>query len=103
MENNRILVVEDEHIVALDIKMHLQNYGYVVPAMYATGEEALANFELIEPDQPLPPVDPALKGERDLGYMLYDIDFANGKTSHFFRARMQDGVIEVPPFQGAPA
>ncbi|MFO8064423.1 MAG: response regulator [Spirochaetota bacterium] len=49
MENNRILVVEDEHIVALDIKMHLQNYGYAVPAMYATGEEALANFELIDP------------------------------------------------------
>jgi PAS domain S-box-containing protein len=49
MENNRILVVEDEHIVALDIKMHLQNYGYSVPAVYATGEEALANFDLIDP------------------------------------------------------
>ncbi|MFP4010682.1 MAG: response regulator [Spirochaetaceae bacterium] len=49
MENNRILVVEDEHIVALDIKMHLQNYGYAVPAIYATGEEVLANFELVDP------------------------------------------------------
>ncbi|NBF38801.1 MAG: response regulator [Spirochaetes bacterium] len=49
MENNRILVVEDEHIVALDIKMHLENYGYSVPAIYATGEEVLVNFELIDP------------------------------------------------------
>lgn len=49
MENNRILVVEDEHIVALDVKMHLQNYGYTVPATYATGEEVLANFELLDP------------------------------------------------------
>ncbi len=49
MENNRILVVEDEHIVALDIKMHLENYGYSVPAVYATGEEVLVNFELVDP------------------------------------------------------
>ena len=49
MENNRILVAEDEHIVALDIKMHLENYGYSVPAMYATGEEVLVNFDLIDP------------------------------------------------------
>lgn len=49
MENNRILVVEDEHIVALDIKMHLENYGYAVPAVYATGEEVLVNFELVDP------------------------------------------------------
>jgi CRISPR-associated protein Cas5d len=62
-----------------------------------------ANFELIEPEQPLLPSDPALNGERDLGYMLHDIDFANGKTSRFFRARMQDGVIEVPPFKEALA
>nr|WP_305729922.1 type I-C CRISPR-associated protein Cas5c [Halomonas sp. 18071143] len=58
-----------------------------------------ANFALIEPEQPLPSFDPALIGEKDLGYMLHDIDFANGKTSRFFRAKMQDGVIEVPPFQ----
>ncbi|WKD29697.1 type I-C CRISPR-associated protein Cas5c [Halomonas sp. KG2] len=58
-----------------------------------------ANFALIEPEQPLPSFDPALTGEKDLGYMLHDIDFANGKTSRFFRAKMQDGVIEVPPFQ----
>jgi len=36
-----------------------------------------------------------LSGERDLGFMLYDIDFAQDMTPRFFRARMVDGVIDV--------
>ncbi|MFZ0391518.1 MAG: type I-C CRISPR-associated protein Cas5c [Calditrichia bacterium] len=39
-----------------------------------------------------------LKGERDLGWMLFDIDFncqAENKPM-FFRAQMQNGMIEVP-------
>ncbi len=32
-------------------------------------------------------------GEQDLGYMLHDIDFANDMTPNFFRAVMQDGII----------
>lgn len=50
------------------------------------------------PNEPPPPVPPALTGERDLGWMLHDIDFENGMTPHFFRAVMRDGVIEVPAF-----
>jgi CRISPR-associated protein Cas5d len=30
--------------------------------------------------------------------MLHDIDFEQGNTPRFFRAQMQDGVIEVPPW-----
>jgi CRISPR-associated protein Cas5d len=37
--------------------------------------------------------------ERDLGFMLHDIDFANGMTPRFFHAVMRHGVIEVPPFE----
>ncbi|MCF8030878.1 MAG: type I-C CRISPR-associated protein Cas5c [Desulfohalobiaceae bacterium] len=40
-----------------------------------------------------------LSGEQDLGWMLHDIDFDNGMRPHFFRATMQDGVIEVPAFE----
>lgn len=36
-----------------------------------------------------------LTGEQDLGWMLYDIDFANDSTPQFFRAGMVDGVIDV--------
>ncbi len=38
------------------------------------------------------PVTP-FSGEQDLGFMLHDIDFANDMTPHFFRAVMQNGVI----------
>jgi CRISPR-associated protein Cas5d len=62
-----------------------------------------AAFELVESDEQVPAADDDLSGERDLGFMLHDIDFANGKTPRFFRARMKDGVIEVPPFAEALA
>ncbi len=39
--------------------------------------------------------------ERDLGFMLHDIDFANEMTPRFFHAVMRRGVIEVPPFEMA--
>lgn len=55
-----------------------------------------ASFELIEPDAPLPTVHADLLGERELGWMLHDIDFAHEMTPRFFRAAMRDGVIEVP-------
>lgn len=58
-----------------------------------------ASFSLIEEDTPWPEAHPALQGEKDLGWMLHDIDFADGMTPHFFRATMRDGVIEVPPWQ----
>lgn len=37
----------------------------------------------------------ALSGRQDLGWMLYDIDFANDRRPQFFRAEMVDGVIDV--------
>jgi CRISPR-associated protein Cas5d len=37
--------------------------------------------------------------DRDLGWMLHDIDFANGRQPRFFHAVMRGGVIQVPPFQ----
>jgi CRISPR-associated protein Cas5d len=47
------------------------------------------------------PADPTLKGARDLGYMLYDIDFARDRQPLFYRPTMVDGVIDVARF--APA
>lgn len=34
---------------------------------------------------------------RDLGWMLHDIDYANEATPRFFRAALRDGVVRVPP------
>ena len=38
---------------------------------------------------------------RDLGWMLHDIDFADGMSPRFFRAVMCNGVIDVPPLNAA--
>lgn len=59
-----------------------------------------ASFELLEGDIDLSALPDALRGERDLGWMLHDIDFADGMTPHFFRAQMSDGLIAVPPLSG---
>jgi CRISPR-associated protein Cas5d len=61
--------------------------------------EFTASFELLADGAQAPVPDAALTGERDLGWVLHDIDFANGNTAHFFRARMVEGLIQVPPFR----
>ncbi len=52
-----------------------------------------ADFELVGgfPETALPPAEQ----DRDLGWMLHDIDYANDRVSVFYRARMQGGVIDV--------
>lgn len=55
-----------------------------------------ASFELLDDMMAIPQIDKSLRGERDLGWMLHDIDFSTGMTPHFFRARMCDGFIAVP-------
>lgn len=57
-----------------------------------------ASFRLLEDGDSPPQADVGLESERDLGWMLHDIDFADGMTPRFFRARMVSGVVEVPPW-----
>ncbi|MGR6981883.1 type I-C CRISPR-associated protein Cas5c [Testudinibacter sp. P27/CKL/0425] len=58
-----------------------------------------AHFALVDEDEPLPPQCLSESElNRDLGWMLHDIDFDGDNLSRFFRAEMQGGVIEVPPF-----
>ncbi len=58
-----------------------------------------AHFTLLEEGAAWPEWHESLNGERDLGWMLHDIDFGNGMVPRFFRAQMLDGVITVPPWQ----
>lgn len=60
-----------------------------------------AHFELLENDSPAPPPENGVEPDKDLGWMLHDIDFSDGMTPRFFRAHMRHGVIEVPPWQAA--
>jgi CRISPR-associated protein Cas5d len=66
---------------------------------YLGCREFVAHFALLE-DGGMPAIDPSLAGQRDLGWMLHDIDFASEKQARFFRAVMQDGTIDVPAFAG---
>jgi CRISPR-associated protein Cas5d len=47
----------------------------------------------------LPPCPDELKGTRDLGWMLWDLDYSDPAniTPKFFRASLVDGVMIVPP------
>ena len=56
-----------------------------------------ADFSLLEGDAQAQAPHESLMAQRDLGWMLHDIDFDNAMTPHFFRASMKDGWIEVPP------
>ena len=58
--------------------------------------EFAAEFDLVADDIPLPPSKLTEdQKDRDLGWMLYDIDFANDRTSRFFHARLDGGVLDV--------
>jgi CRISPR-associated protein Cas5d len=58
--------------------------------------EFSASFELINSLDAIPVCPEQLKGERDLGWMLWDIDFKQGATPRFFRAQMLNGIINIP-------
>jgi CRISPR-associated protein Cas5d len=70
---------------------------------YLGCREFSASFELIEKDTKLPETAPELKGTKDLGWMLYDMEFKDERAVGiygeirpiFFRAEMNDGIINV--------
>ncbi|MEE9564423.1 MAG: hypothetical protein V3V63_01805, partial [Candidatus Hydrothermarchaeaceae archaeon] len=53
MGKARVLVVEDEAIIANDLKGRLKNAGYVVSSVVASGEEAVMKAEEDAPDTDL--------------------------------------------------
>ena len=63
MTQTRILVVEDESIVALDIQERLESMGYDVPTTVAAGEKAIVQAGLLRPDLVL--MDIHLQGQMD--------------------------------------
>jgi CRISPR-associated protein Cas5d len=63
--------------------------------------EFVAHFALLDDGDAWPTCDlTEADKNRDLGWMLHDIDFAAGNTPRFFRAELKDGAIEVPAFHG---
>jgi len=63
MSGERILVVEDEGIEALDIQQRLIGLGYDVPELALTGEEAVQAARIVKPDLVI--MDIMLNGDLD--------------------------------------
>ena len=106
LEKNGTEVPENEAAGKhLDMFKRRARKGQYFHHPYFGCREFPADFELIENENKLPSVHEALNGEKDLGYILHDIQFEQERstkkvkkaTPHFFRAKMLNGVIRVPP------
>lgn len=80
-----------------DILLRRLKSGQCFHRPYLGCREFAASFELVEGDPPESVF--ADEAERDLGWMLHDIDFPGGMRPRFFRATMRRGVVDVPPFE----
>ncbi len=85
--NAKILVVEDEGIVALDISNHLEGMGYVVLGTAATGEDAIRKAEQLKPDLVL--MDIKLRGKMD-GIQAADMIRVHSKIPIIFLTAYAD-------------
>jgi CRISPR-associated protein Cas5d len=74
--------------------------GQCVNQPYLGCREFAADVRLVTQDSPR--VQP-IEDTRDLGWMLHDLDFTNASDPQprFFNAKMNAGVVEVPPFEEA--
>ena len=65
---------------------------------YLGTRECSCSFRLVNPETDV--LDAPISEDRDLGIMLYDMDFEGNPEkpeAMFYRARMENGVIIVPP------
>jgi len=80
----------------LEIFMRRAGKGQCFHQPYLGCREFPASFALVEDEIP----SSVHQGERDLGWMLHDLDFAQEMEARFFRAVMRNGVVDIPPFHG---
>jgi CRISPR-associated protein Cas5d len=93
----------------LDMFKRRARKGQAFHQPYLGCREFPAKFILHEDEADLPTPDESLPKEKDLGFMLHEIEFDQNQktkavkstTPHFFRAQMINGVIKVPtlPFK----
>lgn len=61
MEKKRIMIVEDEGIIALDIRKRLESLGYYIAGVVDSGEKAIVAVQKMKPDLII--MDIVLKGK----------------------------------------
>lgn len=77
MQKTKVMVVEDESIVAKNIQTRLKQLGYIVPLTVSSGEEALEKIESIKPNIVL--MDVVLDGKMD-GIQTAEVIYNKYKT-----------------------
>jgi CRISPR-associated protein Cas5d len=72
--------------------------GQCVNQPYLGCREFACRFRLVEEREAKPP---PIQETRDLGWMLYDLDYSNpaDPKPRFFPARLDNGVVDVPPWE----
>ena len=85
----------DTHAKHLAMFNRRASRGQCFHRPYLGTREWAADFAPVGEGMPMSTL-PAEQRDRDLGWMLHDIDFANGHTPRFFRAALRDGVVDVP-------
>src|SRR5437868_14688012 len=112
MPQARILIVEDETIVAMDLSATLRRLGYAVVGMVGTGAAAVEWAELHRPDLVL--MDIRLKGptdgiaaattihERQPTPVVFLTAHGDADTVERAKAASRDGYLVKPPDEHAP-
>lgn len=79
------------------------NRGQCVNQPYLGCREFSADFRLIGAGAPAEALVPPIAEKRELGRMLHDMDYSrpDDPQPRFFKAQMNGGIIEVPPFEEA--
>lgn len=80
----------------LEIFKRRASTGQCFTQPYFGTREFSVNFKLIEPSA-IP--SSSIAGERDLGWMLHDIDFTHDMAPRFFHALLKNGIVDVPAFE----
>jgi DNA-binding response OmpR family regulator len=98
-KNRKVLIVEDEILVAENLREAIQGAGYVVVDIVLTGEEAINKFSLFDPDIVI--MDVKLAGKLD-GVNVANSIHKNFKQVPiiFLSAYSQDKfpqILELPP------
>lgn len=84
----------------IDMFTRRANKGQCVNQPYLGCREFAADFRLVENAHASTA---AIAETRELGWMLHDLDFSHptDPQPRFFNAKLQAGVVEVPPFEEA--
>jgi CRISPR-associated protein Cas5d len=77
--------------------------GQCINQPYLGCREFACDFRLVELGEEAATIPVELREERDLGWMLYDLDFRDAASPQprFFQAHMQDGVVNIPSWDSA--